>query len=175
MYRRKKRTRVAPKATGKEDKCLTKWCRNAKAVKFTNYRSASGKVIRYENRLNHCWKCRARMLKERRPETYVLNAIRGRARQRKIPFTITLAQFREWCRETGYLERRGKTPESATIDRKNHDEGYHIWNIQILSHAENSNNGHTVPGRETAQNSSCEEYPEREPDYVPPADSESPF
>lgn len=175
-YRRKKRTRVAPKAKSREEKCATKWCRNARAVKFTNYLSpASGKIIRYESRLPRCWKCQSRLLKERHPETYVLNALRQRAKQRKVPFTISLAKFREWCRETGYLNGRGQSPNAATIDRKNHDEGYHIWNIQIASHAENSINGHTVPGRETKQNESCPEYPERDPDYVPPGDSDSPF
>lgn len=84
-----------------------------------------------------------------------------------MPFTITLAQFEAWCRQTGYLEKRGKEPDCATIDRINHDEGYHIWNIELRSHAENSANGHTVPGRETEQNESQPDYPERGPDYVP--------
>lgn len=115
------------------------------------------------------------MLKERHPETYVLNAIRQKAKKRRVPFTITLAQFREFCKQSGYLELRGTEPESATIDRINHDEGYHIWNIRVLSHAENSKNGHVVPGRETRQNESQPEYPERDPDYVPSDDPNIPF
>lgn len=163
MYRRKKRTRTAKKARSKEEKCAGKWCRNKRAVNNTGYT------------LKLCWKCRSRQLKERHPETYVLNAIRQKAKQRKVPFGITLVQFKEWCRETRYIETRGTSPDAATIDRKNHDEGYYIWNIKILSHAENSENGHTVPGRETKQNEQCEDYPERDPDYVPPGDSDSPF
>ena len=167
MYRRKKRTRIAPKARSRADKCATKWCRNERASRITRYISKTGKVIEYQGSLKLCWKCQSRQLKARHPATYVLNAIRNRARQRKVPFTITLAQFKAWCVTTGYLEKRGQEPDCATIDRINHDEGYHIWNIELRSHAENSANGHTVPGRETEQNESQTDYPERGPDYLP--------
>jgi len=172
MYRRKKRTRAAPKARSQAEKCATKWCRNRRAEKTVRYRMASGQVKEYITHLTVCWKCRAKWLKATHPATYVLNAIRNRARQRKVPFTITLVQFRAWCEKTGYLERRGREPECATIDRINHDEGYHIWNIEVRSHAENSTNGHTVPGQETAQNQSQPEYPERGADYLPEAAQE---
>lgn len=152
MWYRKKRTRVAPKARSKEEKCATKRCRNRKAAKKTRYKSPSGEVIIYDNFLRHCWKCRARMFKESQPATYVLNALRNRARKRKIPFTITLVQFREWCVATRYLELRGRNPDSATIDRIDHDKGYHIWNIQIKTFLENCTNGHVVPGRDCKQN-----------------------
>lgn len=167
MYRRKKRTRVAPKARTKEEKCVTPWCRNRKAINNTG------------RQLNLCWKCRSKLLLERHPATYVLNALRQKAKKRRVPLTITLAQFEQWCHDTGYLEKRGKDPSSATIDRINHDEGYHIWNIQILSHEENSTNGHTVPGVETDQNEQQPDYPEREherePEYQPGDAPECPF
>ena len=154
VWRRKKRTRVAPKARGKHEKCTTKWCRNKRAKKVTRYRSPSGKIILYESRLPYCWKCKTRRLKERHPATYILNVMRGRARQRKIPWTITLAEFKEFCQRTGYVEKRGCEDESLTVDRIDHDKGYHIWNIQVLSFIENCTQGHTVPGRETKQNES---------------------
>ena len=154
FYRRKKRTRKARAARSKAEKCITRWCRNARAKKITRWLNPQGKVIEYESFLPRCWKCQSRFLKERHPETYVLNAMRNRARQRKLPFTVTLVEFRQFCRETGYLERRGREPESATIDRIDHDKGYHIWNIQILSHEENSANGHVVPGQDCKQNDS---------------------
>ncbi len=163
MYRRKKRTRVAPKARSKEEKCAAKFCRNKRAVNNT------GRMLRL------CWKHRSKQLKERHPETYVLNAIRQQAKKRKIPFTITLAQFRAWCAETGYITSRGTTPDAATIDRKNHDEGYHIWNIQILSHAENSEQRHFVPGQEERDPDSGCDYQDRAPDYDEAVDPNSPF
>lgn len=36
------------------------------------------------------------------------------------------------------MEGRGKNPDSLTIDRIDDRKGYHIDNIRILSHAENS-------------------------------------
>lgn len=137
MYRRKKKTRVAQKAKRPEEKCATPWCRNKQATQINRGRVATYKV---------CWKCHTRKLRERRPATYVLNLLRKNAKNRSIDFSLTLAQFTKFCAETGYLEMRGKTPEAYTIDRKNHDEGYHIWNIQIRTHADNSALGHYVPG-----------------------------
>lgn len=186
MYRRRKRTRKAPVARSKDEKCVSKWCKNRKAVHVTYHKMADGTVKKYESFLNHCWKCRARMLKERQPATYVLNAIRQRAKARKIPFDITLPQFKKFCAETGYLEKRGREAGSASIDRIDHDKGYHIWNIQIKTFQENCTNGHVVPGRETKQNErKPEEYaydfsgpaadpiPVADPGYVTPIDDSS--
>ncbi len=139
--RNRKRWKKAALATCKEDKCVTKYCRNRRAAKTTRYKSPSGKVIVYEGTLRHCWKCRARMFKLRRPATYVLNMLRHSARKRKLPFTLTVKEFEQFCLETGYLELRGKKADDLTIDRKDWDEGYHIWNIQVMTHAENSEQG----------------------------------
>lgn len=97
-----------------------------------------------------CWKCRSRRLKENRPWTYVLNLLRIGARRRGIPITLTGAEFKEWCRQTGYLQKRGQTPDSLTIDRIDRSQGYHIWNIRPLSHAENSDQGIDNTPRESA-------------------------
>lgn len=146
--RNRKRWKKAPQATCKQDKCATKYCRNKKAEKTTRYRSASGKIIVYTNMLQHCWKCRARMLKEKRPATYVLNMLRHSARKRKLPFTITVKEFEDFCAKTGYLEHRGNKPGSMTIDRKDWNEGYHVWNIQVMTHEENSEQGSNNTPRE---------------------------
>lgn len=139
--RNRKRWKKAPLARTKEEKCATKWCRNRKAAKITRYKSASGKIIVYEGFLKVCWKCHAKKLRDTRPWTYVLNMLRHSARKRKLPFTLTIAEFRQFCAETGYLEKRGNKPDSLTIDRKDHNEGYHLWNIQVMTHAENSEQG----------------------------------
>jgi len=128
-YRRRPRKRKAPRASSKKTKCSTPYCRNEGALNNTG------------RRLKLCWKCRSRLLKEKHPATYVLNAIRQRAKSRRLECTITLAEFKAWCAETGYLELRGQTPESMTVDRVDPDQGYHIWNIRPLSHAENSAQG----------------------------------
>lgn len=81
------------------------------------------------------------MLKERQPATYVLNMLRHSARKRNLPFTLTLAEFKVFCQQTGYLERRGNQPGDLTIDRIDWNYGYSIDNIQVLTHEENSDQG----------------------------------
>lgn len=101
------------------------------------------------------------MLKERHPWTYVLNMLRHSARKRKLPFTLTVETFKAFCLQTGYLEKRGNQPDDLTIDRVDRNEGYHIWNIQTLTHAENCQQG--------ADNTPRAERGE-DPDYVEPVD-----
>lgn len=127
--RNRKKWRKSPIARSKEEKCVTKWCRNRRAQKSNGYL------------LKHCWKCRSRAFKLRRPWTYVLNMIRHSARKRKLAFTLTVDSFKAWCIQTGYLEKRGNKPGDLTIDRIDWNEGYHIWNLQVLTHEENSEQG----------------------------------
>ena len=148
-YRRRKRTRVAAKAKTKEEKCVTPYCRNKRALNNNGYF------------LSHCWKCRSRILKERNPWTYVLNLLRISARRRGIDITLTVAEFKEWCAKTGYLEHRGQEPDSMTIDRIDRTKGYHIWNIQPMSHAENSAQGaDSTPRHEAEPEGVYEEKPQ---------------
>jgi hypothetical protein len=60
-----------------------------------------------------------------RYEDFKYNALR-----RKKEFTITLADFRQFCAQNGYLSK-GRRGRSATIDRLDNRFGYHIWNIGI--------------------------------------------
>ena len=142
------RKRKAPKAQTKAEKCRTPYCRNRRA-KETNGSLRS-----------HCWKCESRKFRESRPATYTLNNLRRRARQRKIPFSITLEQWEQFCEDTGYLHLRGREPSAFSVDRKNHDEGYHIWNIQVKNNLENAAAGHTVPGRATHHNTPMPQPPD---------------
>lgn len=129
--RRRNRTRwkKSKRASIKSEKCITKWCRNTRAKNSNGYL------------LQHCWKCRSRKLKENRPATYVLNMLRHSARKRNLAFTLTLSEFKQFCRDTGYLERRGTKPTDLTIDRIDWNEGYHLWNLRVLTHEENSRQG----------------------------------
>lgn len=79
--------------------------------------------------------------RENNPLAYVFNALKGNARRRKKEFSLTLEQFGAFCKETNYLELRGKKGSSASIDRRDSSKGYHIDNIQILSLAANSSKG----------------------------------
>ena len=78
-----------------------------------------------------------RWLKEHHPETYFFNILRGNAKRRGKEFNLTLEEFRKFCKETNYLEFKGKTASSASIDRIRAWEGYHKDNIQILTLSDN--------------------------------------
>lgn len=67
--------------------------------------------------------------------------LRHSARKRNLPFSLTVDEFKDFCLKTGYLERRGNKPDDLTIDRIDWNDGYHIWNIRVLTHAENSGQG----------------------------------
>jgi len=69
---------------------------------------------------------------------------RKNALKRCKEFTITLEEFRGWCNETGYIITKGMRGFRCTIDRIDNRYGYHIWNIQILTHAMNIKKYHEV-------------------------------
>jgi len=88
----------------------------------------------------HC--CNQRNYKSRHFDRYTYNALRTNARRRHKAFSLTFDEFVQFCRETGYLEQKGQAPGNYTIDRINREEGYHIGNIRVLTHAENSRKGY---------------------------------
>lgn len=69
------------------------------------------------------------------------NQFKGNARKRNKAFSITIEQFREFCKKTGYLIDRGKRGANATIDRIDNSKGYHIDNIQLLTLRQNASKG----------------------------------
>jgi hypothetical protein len=101
-------------------KCLTKYCRN-KAAHHRRF----------------CEKCRSRRTKQINPYYYHFNALRNNAKRRGKPFNLTLAEFKIFCANTGYMDLKGRSLSSATIDRIRDAEGYSFNNIQVLSNGEN--------------------------------------
>jgi hypothetical protein len=89
------------------------------------------------DRSHLCSTCRSRKARLSDPVRYAFNNLRNRARQRRIVFTITLEQFRQWCHKVQYIGFKGRSAESYTIDRKHNDIGYHIDNIQVMTKSEN--------------------------------------
>lgn len=90
-----------------------------------------------------CSKHSKRFQKEKNEASYVYNLVKSNAGKRKIEFTITLDEFKLFCKETDYLALRGKKASSASIDRINPLKGYSYDNIQVLSLADNSAKMHT--------------------------------
>lgn len=85
-----------------------------------------------------CPKHRHRYNKENDHCKYVYNTWLANCRRRGIENLVTLEEFRKWCRETDYLEKKGRKHDSYTIDRIKSELPYTIDNMQIMNHWENS-------------------------------------
>lgn len=88
-----------------------------------------------------CRRCRDRRYKALRPHAYALNKLRSNARQRGKEFTITHEEWVDWCSKHGFLDKAGKGAGDLTVDRRDHTQGYHIWNIQPLTNSANATKG----------------------------------
>lgn len=73
------------------------------------------------------------------PVKYAFNCKKHRAEERDIFWDLTLDQFRQFCHETEYMNKKGQTLGSYNVDRiiEGKTPGYTISNIQILEKLEN--------------------------------------
>lgn len=82
--------------------------------------------------------------KAKDPVQYCYGVLRRNSRRRGKEFTLTLEQFRQFCYEEDYIQNKGKTHSSYTIDRIDNSKGYTIDNIRVLTNSENSRKGAKV-------------------------------
>ena len=85
-----------------------------------------------------CYSCIQRQYKERHPLRYCYNTLRSNAKRRYKGFGITFAEFEQFCKETGYIEGKGKTKTSLSIDRIYNFRGYDFTNMRVLTLSMNS-------------------------------------
>lgn len=88
-----------------------------------------------------CHKHYARKLREEDPVLVRWMQAKGKAKERNKPWDITLDQFRDFCNQTGYLIKKGRRGQNATIDRIDNNKGYTIDNIQLLTNRQNASKG----------------------------------
>ncbi len=105
---------------GIKSKCKTKYCRN----------EAKQNGI--------CWKCHRERKKKKNIYAYTLGTLRRNAKRRGIECTLTVDEWKKFCIETGILERRGRTKNCESVDRKQEHIGYTYDNICPLSVSQNS-------------------------------------
>ena len=67
--------------------------------------------------------------------------LRTNAKRRGKPFDLTLDEFREFATATDYINKKGKTAQSYSIDRIKAHLGYIPGNIQVLTISENGIKG----------------------------------
>lgn len=85
-----------------------------------------------------CEVCKSRKYRISHPARYAWHSLKVSAYKRKIPFRLSFEDFVSFCRETGYLDKKGKRPASMTVDRIDPLGAYEPGNIRALPHAENS-------------------------------------
>ena len=108
----------------KAGKCMSFGCR----------RNRAGNKFR-------CNTCRSRIHRIRHELEYVFGTLRASAAKRGIDFRLTKKEFKEFCKVTGYLARRGQGEGYMTVDRIDSTRGYEADNIRILEWLENSSQG----------------------------------
>jgi len=102
-----------------------------------------------------CVTCRVRMWRANNPIRAIYNAVKNKARRRRIPFDLDFAVFEQLCHETDYHARRGRSVKHLHIDRIDALRGYHNDNVQILTAEDNIDKSHH---EETRSRYEWEEY-----------------
>lgn len=110
----------------KNRKCISKHCRK---------QAKDGSL---------CYSCAKRKYKQNHPVKYAYNTLKQNAKRRGKVFELTFEQFQEFCIKYDYIQGKGVTKESYSIDRIDNSKGYTIDNIQILSVSENSRKGKKI-------------------------------
>jgi hypothetical protein len=120
------------------DLCATKFCRNPSPRAYSSD-SKAGRT---------CSKCKMRLWRANNPVQAAYANLKNNASRRGISFKLTLEQFAEWVAGTDYLQNRGRTAESLTVDRIDAERGYELGNLQILTNFENGLKGSYEKDRE---------------------------
>lgn len=84
-----------------------------------------------------CHTCRSRLKRIRNPLYYAFENLKSSARKRGIQFLLTRPEFEAFCKEHGYVEKRGKQPDSMSIDRVDTNGPYSKDNIRPLGYFDN--------------------------------------
>ena len=84
-----------------------------------------------------CPRHRVEKWRKDNPVRYAFITLADNAKRRGKPFEISFEYFTEFCTKTKYIQGKGKTKESFTIDRKDETIGYVEGNLQLLSNSDN--------------------------------------
>lgn len=120
-------------------------------------------------RSTQCGTCRVRLWRANNPVRAIYNAVKNKARRRRIPFGLTIEFFEELCHETGFHLATGRSGEALQLDRIDALRGYFDDNVQVLTAVENRDKSNTEETRsryeweEYAASEDCESEPIQEP------------
>lgn len=85
-----------------------------------------------------CNKCRRRKYINEHPLEYTYDTLKQNAKRRRVPFLLSIKEWKQFCDTTGYLKLRGTFAQDMTVDRIIDALGYVAGNIQMITRAENS-------------------------------------
>jgi hypothetical protein len=85
-----------------------------------------------------CSKCKTRQWKERNPFRYFYNKLKYRAAERGHSFTLSFEEYCHFAKTSGYMEHKGKTAKSLSVDRIDDSKGYSADNIRAVTLSFNS-------------------------------------
>ena len=86
---------------------------------------------------NECNTCKNRKYAKKNPLKYSYNSLKSNSKRRGKSFNLTFEQFKKFCIETEYLNKKGIYKNSYHIDRIDESKGYSIDNIQLLTNTKN--------------------------------------
>lgn len=110
-----------------------------KAKKSKQCKCGCGRKRAVKHRLNET--CKNRLWREKNPIGHAFKNLRTSAKKRGKVFTITIGYFKKLCEQTGYIEGKGLTGESLTIDRIKNWLGYEEGNVRVITRSNNSTKG----------------------------------
>lgn len=90
---------------------------------------------------NYCNTCRKRKYRQSNPIKASYQQLRDNAKRRGKFFDLTLEEFASFCYKTDYIQGKGKTATSYSIDCIENEKGYTKNNIRVLPLGENSKKG----------------------------------
>lgn len=91
----------------------------------------------HPNSHQHCGSCAKKLWRMRNPVSAAYDNLRASARKRKIPFTLTLSEWRDFILPTRYMDESGCERFRLHVDRLDVTRGYEKGNLQILTCSEN--------------------------------------
>lgn len=75
--------------------------------------------------------------KQNNPYKYAYQTLKDNAKRRGKEFDLTFEEFKSFCHNVDYIQNKGKTSRSLTIDRIDERLGYTKENIQALPLSDN--------------------------------------
>lgn len=84
-----------------------------------------------------CLNCKNIRYRNKYPIKAAYYSLKGHAKSRGKVFELTYEQFKHFCVETDYINKKGRTKNGYHVDRIDESKGYTIDNMQLLTNSEN--------------------------------------